>query len=210
MELYIGSIEDMYDLQGIFLLDERRREHLYRYRRIEDKARCLVAGLMLRRLLGAKGIEDITYGAHGKPLLKGGPCFNLSHSGKLVVLLTDQHEVGVDVEHIEPYPKRVVNRVFVREEKEWFKREATDEAFFRLWTGKEAIMKALGLGFFLTPESFEIKPQQDAMQLIGNQELYLHWLKYEDYMLCMATRQRAEPKEPIFLTRELLLKKQEG
>ena len=52
MKLYISDIRGLLDLPGIELLNESRRNRVYRYRRLEDQARCLTAGLMLRSVFG--------------------------------------------------------------------------------------------------------------------------------------------------------------
>jgi hypothetical protein len=44
MKLYISDIRGLFDLPGIELLDEGRRNRVYRYHRPEDQARCLTAG----------------------------------------------------------------------------------------------------------------------------------------------------------------------
>ena len=44
MKLYISDIRDLFDLPGIELLDESRKNRVYRYHRLEDRARCLTAG----------------------------------------------------------------------------------------------------------------------------------------------------------------------
>jgi len=73
--------------------------------------------------------------------------FNISHSGDLVVCaLSDEFEMGLDIEQILPVP--LVDFKNIMSENEW-KEITSDEgltAFYRLWTMKEAVCKAEGIG----------------------------------------------------------------
>lgn len=205
MKLYICDIRGLLDLPGIELLDESRRNRVYRYRRLEDQARCLTAGLMLRSVFGEDDVSCMTVSQLGKPILPNGSCFNLSHSGNKVVLLADERPVGVDVEYITPYSQSVAKKVFTATEQNWLGCQATDEAFFRLWTGKESIMKALGLGFHLPPESFEICPDAGISNIACGQTWYLHWLALDLHIICTAAEHPIRPTMPILLSRNELL-----
>jgi 4'-phosphopantetheinyl transferase len=80
--------------------------------------------------------------AGGKPCFPDRPdiCFNLSHSHGAAVCALHHLPVGIDVERLRTPPKRLAGGM-------------TDEAFFRLWTAKEATIKrqGLGLGALLRP-----------------------------------------------------------
>lgn len=75
-----------------------------------------------------------------------------SHSGDaLLVALGRDVELGVDVERLRPRPRamEVAQRFFHPREAEWLhalQGTARDEAFFRLWCAKEAVLKAHGQG----------------------------------------------------------------
>jgi len=201
----MSDIRYFYGLRGIELLDESRKNRVYRYRRAEDQARCLTAGLMLRSVFGKKTVESITSSQLGKPYLPDGPGFNLSHSGNKVVLLVGEQAVGVDVEYMTPFSWTVAKKVFTAAEQTWLRQHAQDDSFFRLWTGKEAIMKALGLGFQLPPESFEIHPDAGVPNTVGGREWYLHWSESENHMICTATEHSHAPDGPILLNQCELL-----
>jgi len=208
MKLFISDAKNLFDLSGVELLEEGRRRRLYRYLRLEDRARCLTAGLMLRRVFGSEAVERMTFSQFEKPVLPGGSCFNLSHSGDKVVLLVDEEDVGADVEQIVPYSRKVANRVFTASEQEWLRRQATDEAFYRLWTGKEAVMKALGLGFHLPPESFEILSDSFLPNSVCGRNWYLHWFEIDGHMICTAAGHPGRPDGPYLLARNELLQKE--
>jgi 4'-phosphopantetheinyl transferase len=132
----------------------------------EDRERFLRGRGALRRLLGAWRDEPpeavpIGAGAHGKPCCTGGPEFNLSHSGDLILLaLHRQRPVGVDVEQLRPGLawRPIARRVLPPEEWQALEALATAaeqeaaeqeaaEAFLLAWCRLEARLKAQGLGF---------------------------------------------------------------
>ena len=202
---YVCDISELNDLPGAELLICARRERMLRYLHREDMARCLAAGLMLRRVFGDNRAKHILVSPLGKPYLSGGPYFNLSHSGNKVVLLVGNQELGVDIEQIVPYSQPVAQRVFTDSEQTWLKSQQSNEAFYRLWTGKESIMKAMGLGFQLPPESFEIIPQQAVPNTVHGHEWFLHWQMLEGHMLCCALSISNAKIEIISLSRVELL-----
>jgi 4'-phosphopantetheinyl transferase len=87
-------------------------------------------------------------GAHGKPCCDGGPEFNLSHSGDLILLaLHRERPVGVDVEQLRPGLawRPIARRVLPPEEWQALEAEGA-EAFLAAWCRLEARLKAQGLG----------------------------------------------------------------
>jgi hypothetical protein len=73
------------------LLGARELERLARFRQAADRERFLLGRGGLRWLLGTlldcpAAELPLTEGSHGKPELRGGPQFNISHSGDLVLL----------------------------------------------------------------------------------------------------------------------------
>ena len=105
----------------------------------------------LPRELGLAGVEFAT-GANGKPLLVGAAAewgFNLSHAGEYAgAALARGAAVGVDLEATNRRVEmvRLAERVFSDSEQAQV-RAGGREAFFALWSQKEALMKALGCGW---------------------------------------------------------------
>jgi 4'-phosphopantetheinyl transferase len=94
---------------------------------------------------------EFTYGERGKPSVAGGPHFNASDSGDTVVVAVAHAEIGVDVESLRPLPNpdRLARRICTDRELEQLA-AIPDHEFganlLRLWTFKEAALKAVGLG----------------------------------------------------------------
>lgn len=124
----------------------------------------------LRRLLGDRlGIDpcsvELTAGPHGKPAVRapGGPHFNVSSSGRVVVIaVSDRADMGVDVEHVRDRVRReaIARRFFTRAEQA---HAASLDGFFTVWTLKEAVVKATGLGLSHLPlDRFDVDPTVPA------------------------------------------------
>ncbi len=138
----------------VALLDEHERERLTRFRREIDSARYLAAHALVRIALA--DIVDVPPAAllfdrtcrcgqqHGKPrLTSGGPAFSLTHAGDLVGVATHDAPVGLDVEQARPLSDLGAMATHACSPEETVPDEA---AFFRLWTRKEALLKASGDG----------------------------------------------------------------
>lgn len=100
--------------------------------------------------------------AGGKPFLRdAGIEFNASHSGDLAVIVTGCTSLGVDVESLDrPLDYlRFARHSFTEEEFADIERcrgEDLKMAFFNCWTGKEAYIKAIGLGLGKDLRSFAV------------------------------------------------------
>ena len=85
---------------------------------------------------------------HGKPALREYPDirFNLSHADGIAACIVSEHECGIDCERVREYRPNVARRVFTPEELAVFEYAPEcerDLLFFRLWTLKEAFVKAV-------------------------------------------------------------------
>lgn len=101
----------------------------------EHDAAYRLLALALERELGMSARPAIAREEGGKPYFPACPeiCFNLSHSRGAVVCALHDKPVGIDVEKVRPAPKRLAAGM-------------DDEAFFRLWTAREATVKRAGQG----------------------------------------------------------------
>jgi len=134
-----------------------------------DVRRRFVAGRAgLRALLcdwtgASPGELALRSGPHGKPMLESGPHFNLSHSGDLAVCaLAPDREVGVDVEGLRPVPEAgpIAERWLGPDAPGMLAAAGTNRevVFLRLWTRREAFLKASGVGIAAAEDR---QPQPD-------------------------------------------------
>ena len=142
------------------VLDDAERARAARFVPVRSRVEFVAAHALARAALAAAtGQSAVAFrfepGAHGKPTARigGAPAgvhFNLSHTRGLVAVAVAPFEHGLDVEPLD----RAVNlgvagHYFCPEEIAWLDslpEAGRPEGFLRLWTLKEAFIKATGLG----------------------------------------------------------------
>ncbi len=107
----------------------------------------------LRRLLAAaRGIacEEVRLRAEPSGRLRfsdgEGPWFSASHRGDRALVAWSEHEVGVDLEVPASLSGQPPIALMAIEEQTWYADQGEAGAFLRLWTAKEAYLKARGVG----------------------------------------------------------------
>lgn len=134
----------------------RRAAAAARLRREEDRRRALAGTWLLRHALGLESEAPLRYGPQGKPGAEGFPPFSLSHSGDWAMLALGEAELGADLEAVAPRRLGALRRLCTPEEAAWA--GESPARFFQLWTWKEAVMKATGLGLALSPRKLCVLP----------------------------------------------------
>ena len=82
----------------------------------------------------------------GAPRPFNGVHWSLSHKEAYVAAVTAPHAIGIDIEKIKPVNPALYQRL--ADDQEWaLAPDITRVLFFRYWTAKEAVLKAVGLGF---------------------------------------------------------------
>lgn len=142
-----------------------RRQRAQRYLFEQDKRRCVTADALLRyavcRVLGTTAFTVKTNDL-GKPSLDGVDSFtfNLSHSGRWVVIAYGDTAVGIDVEKIKEKQslETVTRHFFTKDEQEFVLcgKEMRTERFYQVWTAKESYLKYLGTGLSKALDSFSV------------------------------------------------------
>ena len=169
----------------IRLLDSEERKRLYRLHREQDRALFLAAHALMRIVLAAHlgmapsairftNICRYCGAPHGKPQIDPpSPLdFSISHSGqRAVVAVATGAVVGVDVECAKPLPEdgTFVSMMLSSSEKlivAGLQGRARDEALFRYWTRKEAVLKATGRGLEVSPASLTVSSPCQAPALL--------------------------------------------
>lgn len=201
------------DLQDMLDADERARAG--RFVVPDHRPRFVLAHGMVRVVLAAyldRAPESLVFetGPRGKPHLRGvGLSFNLSHSHDAIVLAVAQGLVlGVDVERLRRLEDRdgLVGRFFSAREQAAFAALPVgdrDEAFFRLWTRKEAYIKALGDGLSCPLDSFSVSCDTQARIL---EPALPRWsLHHLEPWTCYVGALAVEHPAPLLRIRRLML-----
>jgi 4'-phosphopantetheinyl transferase len=177
------SAHDLATYQRSLSADEISRVHqLYNP---ADQRRFVARRGILRRLLSnyiaIKPAEiHFIHTAYGKPTLSFRDQhhafhFTLSHTSDQALYAVSQgRDVGIDIEYIRPFDyEEIASSLFAAEEYALLcalPSAQRAKAFFRLWTCKEAYIKACGLGLSLPLDTFAVgfEPDKPARVLYGH------------------------------------------
>jgi 4'-phosphopantetheinyl transferase len=157
--------------------DELKRAAGFHFDR--DRSRYIVTHGAVRAILAERlGLspQQVAFevGPHGKPRLSAegpSPGFNLSHSdGIALCAVTGGVEVGVDIEALRVVPdaEAIARRHFsAREVEDWLRLSTSErpDGFLRLWSCKEAWIKACGMGLSMPLDLSEISVSRDSARL---------------------------------------------
>ena len=165
VKVHILNCEKLAD-SGLFrhycdAVPQHRREKIDRVRSDSDKRLLLGAGILLEKVLGEYGTENIKTGEYGKPYIPDCPLhFNLSHSGDIAMLAVAGCEVGCDVQTVKPISMKTAQRFFAESEYKMITDAEEGEErlrlFYRLWALKESYIKATGRGLSQALDGFAV------------------------------------------------------
>ena len=115
-----------------------QKEKALRYANEIDQIRSLLSSYLKNQL----SREELLKNENGKPYFANGPYFNISHSGRYVLMAVSTSEIGVDIEEIKNKDMSSLVRIFNEAEAKMIK-EHSD--FYYLWCAKESLIKCMGL-----------------------------------------------------------------
>lgn len=159
------------------VLDPAEQARAARFVQPRDRRRYSAARGALRWLLGgyigqAPTEVQLDYGRHGKPYLIQAETdvrFNVAHSHETALIgVTVGVEIGVDIEHRRAVPEleSIARHHFAPGEMARLLAAppaARQAAFLRLWTRKEAFIKAVGEGLSYPLRTFEVSLETDGV-----------------------------------------------
>ena len=164
--------------RAVDILADGERQRAARFVSDADRRRYISAHAQLRMVLGrclGRRAQSLRFarGTYGKPYVADGDNphdvrFNMSHSGdRALIAVTLGREVGVDIEEEKGIgnPLAVAQHFFAPGERSvmaGLPEAARCAAFFRCWTRKEAVIKALGAGLSCSLDGFEVPLDEDA------------------------------------------------
>ncbi|WDF57317.1 4'-phosphopantetheinyl transferase family protein [Mucilaginibacter sp. KACC 22063] len=175
--------------------------YILKYRDFKDKKRKLLARLMVLYALRMDHAEHLinkwTVSSLGKPHIPGWKNFCISHSGNWVILICSNNLIGIDVEvvDIKLYTDIVV--LLHKDEQEYINNaEDKATAFCKIWTRKEAVLKAIGTGLIDQLDVFSCVQQEVTYQ---EKAWYFSNIKLDAEHICTACTETKEPKFEISL-----------
>lgn len=160
-------------------LSEAERRRAERFHHSQDRRRYVAAHHRMRTLLARELGDDpnrlqFGEGQHGKPfLLRRRLQFNLTHSHQFGGLaLTNAGPVGLDCERKDALAdlESLAREVFAPDEMDAFRGLSADRQgpfFYCVWTRKEAILKATGLGVTFPLRTVSVVGFEGAMGAVN-------------------------------------------
>jgi 4'-phosphopantetheinyl transferase len=154
------------------LLDAAERSRLARFATAELRRRFAARRWALRRLLAAaRAIPPaqvaLAVEPGGRPRWAdgGGPWFSASHRGDVALVAISDEPVGVDVEAARTPMDPLPVDGFAADERAWLAAHPGQGPFLRLWTAKEAYLKARGVGLREPLDASSLIPGEHAVAL---------------------------------------------
>ena len=90
-------------------------------------------------------LEALEKADNGAPLPSNGSHWSLTHKAQYAAAVVAPHPIGIDIEKDRPVAEGLYRRL--ADPREWaLANETTQSLFFRYWTAKEAVLKAVGEG----------------------------------------------------------------
>ena len=118
-------------------VNDKQKEKAFGYKNEADQIRSLASSYLINSLSS----EPLLFNDTGKPFFENGPFFNISHSGRYIVMAVSNKEVGVDIEENVERNMSALIRIFNEAEAKMIKEHAD---FYYLWCAKESLIKCIG------------------------------------------------------------------
>ncbi len=202
MKIYISDVSGFFSEEGaktlLPLVSETRRKKAEKFLKTEDKIRCLYTEILLKKVHPEAADDGFLYDDNGKPYIPGGAPFSISHSGKYVVVMVG--EGGIDIQQVKDVNDKVIARTLSADEMEFLSSaEDKTDVFFKLWTLKEAVAKAIGTGFKTPPKSIECADKSGIKnEYIHNcEKWYLRAFDVDGYKLSVCGKTAAKGYETV-------------
>ncbi len=159
------------------------QERIRRYRKEENKYQLLIGRLLLQYGMNDQGfknfeLKDLYYDEFNCPLWSKQIRFNIAHSGNVVACaFSTEQQIGLDIEKIRAIHLAdfdyILNEV---DHQNILKADNKYQAFFKIWTIKEAVTKAIGKGLAIDVQQIYIF---DKYAVFEKQKWYYHVIQFE-------------------------------
>ena len=164
IQIYVQALAQLLEKKKTDFADLSRFNH-YKKQQIQAQRNQLLAN----QLNCAIGDLAFAKHEHGKPFLTSHSLhFNHSHSQHYYALAISERvkDIGIDVEQLDRSVRfdALAQHAFHPEEYQIWQASEDEEYWFRVWTTKEAILKASGLGIRLDLNSLntQVHPEQNG------------------------------------------------
>ena len=177
INIYAANLRHLCTERGFIYLDETEQ---LRTQKISDrttraifiKSRSFLRHILAQHLQCKKKEVPISYNQFGKPefIPSNGFYFNISHSKNLCLVAISSSEIGVDIEFIDQkFDYETVADLMFSDKEKYFLQQDNNEAqrdmFYKIWTKKEAYLKATGKGFSIEHTMFTAQSHSEPTKI---------------------------------------------
>lgn len=173
-KFYLANIKEVNE-ESIKDLSEYRINKAFSFKNDKDKLLSLSAGIALNKALKEYNLKEkdliTNVNEFNKPYFKDRKDikFNLSHSIDTSICVLSQNEVGVDIEKLRKYNKKLSLKYFSKEEVDYINKSINkDESFTRIRTLKESFLKCIGKGLILNMNEISFLLNENEVKVIQN------------------------------------------
>lgn len=175
-QVWFSTLASLQDREERYhaLLDEEELARAKRFRFATDRNRYILGHGLLRETVGrylGRSAKDLIFrrGEFGKPFLERDPVhFNLSDTKDAVLVALSHHPIGADIETMNRRTdhERVADHFFTPPEVASIAASPDGKRrFLELWTRKEAVLKACGVGLMDDLHSLEVGGSLNRMMI---------------------------------------------
>lgn len=135
------------------LIPSEKRAKIEKIKNAIDKKLSIYALALAIKITGK---SDILYTENGKPYFKDNDLyFSIAHTKNAIALAVSEKPIGVDIEKIRDTKNDIAKRFFTSDENKFINSSSDKgQAFFEIWTKKEAYLKQVGTGLKTPLDSF--------------------------------------------------------
>jgi 4'-phosphopantetheinyl transferase len=198
------------ELENYISTEEKLRADKFHF--LEDRNTYLICHGLLRSIISKNLKIDplevvFRYDMNNKPGLYGNPLyFNITHvRGAFAFIISKYYTVGIDMENVDRNIDLVplIDTIFSNEERDFVLRSEVNnlENFFLLWTRKEALLKAIGIGIVANLSQIGVSQNENVVskktfdntviEIVYN-EYYIYSEKMFQYYVSVALPRKAE------------------
>jgi 4'-phosphopantetheinyl transferase len=173
LEVYFSETDDLKqrpeELENFLSEEERLRAGKFHFQ--DDRETYISSHAMLRMVisdkLGSKTSQLIfTRDSNNKPQINGRPVhFNLTHTKRaFAFVISPYHYVGIDMEEVNRSLdfKAIMKTHFSLTDQRFVEEsaEGQEDRFMLLWTRKESLLKALGVGLVTDLSAYDVSTEE--------------------------------------------------
>ena len=181
LTIYFINTKDIDTSKLLSFLNEEEIKSLDKYSVKETKDEHLASLYLKKKYIGEFYLDNNSKPNSDKMF------FNISHSKGCVALVSNEkYPIGIDIEKIRKVDEALIKYISSKEELKYI---IDEESFFKVWTNKEAILKANGSGIRSNMKDIVSLPF-DSKKEYKNKTYLTKTIRYLDYVISVAVESK--------------------